>query len=148
MKVLHLICNSHIDPVWQWDWNEGIAATLATFYQAAKFCDEYDYIFIDCPPLEIVADATICARLATMTLFVIRAEALQRTALPDVQKYYDEKRLPKMTVLLNGTTDAFSRYGNHRYGARYGYAYGSGSQYSSYGYGEDDDEKETSKKKK
>ena len=109
---------------------------------------EYDYIFIDCPPLEIVADATICARLATMTLFVIRAEALQRTALPDVQKYYDEKRLPKMTVLLNGTTDAFSRYGNHRYGARYGYAYGSGGQYSSYGYGEDDDEKETSKKKK
>ena len=114
----------------------------------AQVADRYDFIFIDCPPLEIVADATICARLATMTLFVIRAEALQRTALPDVQKYYDEKRLPKMTVLLNGTTDAFSRYGNHRYGARYGYAYGSGGQYSSYGYGEDDDEKETSKKKK
>ena len=109
---------------------------------------EYDYIFIDCPPVEIVADASICARLATMSLFVIRAEALQRTALPDVQKYYDEKRLPKMTILLNGTTDAFSRYGTHKYGARYGYAYGYGGHYSSYGYGEDDDEKETSKKKK
>lgn len=45
MKKLHLICNSHLDPVWQWDWNEGIGATIATFYQAAKFCDEYDYIF-------------------------------------------------------------------------------------------------------
>ncbi len=45
MKKLHLICNSHLDPVWQWDWNEGVAATIATFYQAAKFCDEYDYIF-------------------------------------------------------------------------------------------------------
>ena len=50
MKKLHLVCNSHIDPVWQWDWNEGLSATISTFYQAAKFCDEYDYIFIDCPP--------------------------------------------------------------------------------------------------
>jgi len=45
MKKLHLICNSHIDPVWQWDWNEGLSATISTFWQAAKFCDEYDYIF-------------------------------------------------------------------------------------------------------
>ena len=107
---------------------------------------DYDYIFVDCPPLEIVADATIISRLADMTIFVIRAEALQRTALPDVQKYYDEKRLAKMTILLNGTTDAFSRYGYHRYGSRYGYSYGYGSHYSSYGY-DSDEEKEEDKKK-
>lgn len=95
---------------------------------------EYDYIFLDCPPLEIVADASIIARLADMSIFVVRAEGLQRTALPDVQKLYDEKRLPKMTILLNGTTDAFSRYGYHRYGSRYGYSYGYGRSYS-YGYG-------------
>jgi len=95
---------------------------------------EYDYIFIDCPPLEIVADATIASRLADMTIFVVRAEALQLTALPDVQKYYDENRLPKMTILLNAPTDAFSRYGYHRYGSRYGYSYGYGRDYS-YGYG-------------
>ena len=108
---------------------------------------EYDYIFLDCPPLEIVADATIVARLATMTLFVIRAEALQRSALPDVQKYYDEKRLPKMSILLNGTTDAFSRYGSHRYGSRYGYAYGYGD-YSTGGYDKEDVEDDVPKKKK
>lgn len=106
---------------------------------------EYDYIFLDCPPLEIVADATIASRLATMTLFIIRAEALQRTALADVQRYYDDKRLPKMTVLLNGTTDAFSHYGTHKYGSRYGYAYGYGS-YSSYGYDEEVGEDEKKKK--
>lgn len=44
-KKLHLICNSHIDPAWQWDWNEGLSQSISTFYQAAKFCDEYDYIF-------------------------------------------------------------------------------------------------------
>ena len=109
---------------------------------------DYDYIFVDCPPLEIVADATIISRLADMTIFVIRAEALQRTALPDVQKYYDEKRLAKMTILLNGTTDAFSRYGYHRYGSRYGYSYGYGSHYSSYGYDSDEEKEEGKEDKK
>lgn len=45
MKKLHLICNSHIDPVWMWDWEEGLGTAISTFYQAAEFCEEYDYIF-------------------------------------------------------------------------------------------------------
>ena len=45
MKELHLICNAHLDPVWQWDWNEGATAALATFYSAVELADDYDYIF-------------------------------------------------------------------------------------------------------
>lgn len=45
LKELHLICNAHIDPVWQWDWEEGLGVTVSTFKQAADFCDEYDYVF-------------------------------------------------------------------------------------------------------
>ena len=45
MKKLHLICNAHLDPVWQWDWEEGIGAAISTFWQAAEFCKEYDYVF-------------------------------------------------------------------------------------------------------
>ncbi|MBQ9780103.1 MAG: hypothetical protein IJW00_04070 [Clostridia bacterium] len=45
MKELHLICNAHLDPVWQWDWNEGATAALATFYAACEIADEYEYIF-------------------------------------------------------------------------------------------------------
>ena len=44
-KRMHLVCNAHIDPIWQWDWPEGVSATLSTFYTAAKLCDEFDYIF-------------------------------------------------------------------------------------------------------
>lgn len=97
---------------------------------------EYDYIFLDCPPVEVVADASIVSRYADMTLFIIRAEILERAALPELQRYYDEQRLPKMATILNGTTDAFSRYGYHRYGSRYGYSYGYGHHYS--GYAEED----------
>ena len=112
---------------------------------------EYDYIFLDCPPIEIVADATIISPLADMSIFVVRAELLEREALPELEKYYSEERLKKMSLILNGTTDAFSRYGYHRYGSRYGYGYGHRYGYSyrygyRYGYGDhydDDSDSET-----
>lgn len=46
MKKCHLICNAHLDPVWLWEIEEGIAETLSTFRVAADFCEEYDgFIF-------------------------------------------------------------------------------------------------------
>jgi len=45
MKEVHLICNAHLDPIWQWDWEEGAAAALSTFRAAADLADEFDYIF-------------------------------------------------------------------------------------------------------
>lgn len=45
MKTLHLVCNAHIDPIWQWDWQEGASAALSTFQSAVDLADKYDYIF-------------------------------------------------------------------------------------------------------
>jgi len=46
MKKLHLVCNAHLDPVWLWEIEEGIAETLSTFRVAADFCENYDgFIF-------------------------------------------------------------------------------------------------------
>lgn len=46
VKKLHLISNAHLDPVWQWEWEEGAAAAVSTFRAAADFCAEFDgYIF-------------------------------------------------------------------------------------------------------
>ena len=42
MIDLHMICNAHLDPVWQWEWEEGAAETLSTFRVAADFCEQYD----------------------------------------------------------------------------------------------------------
>ena len=87
---------------------------------------EYDLIFIDCPPVEIVADASVIAKFADMTVFVIRAGLMEREMLPVVEGYYNDKKFQNMSMLLNGTTAAGSRYGYHRYGYHYGYAYGYG----------------------
>lgn len=46
VKRLHLLCNAHLDPVWQWEWEEGAAEALATFRTAARLCREFDgFIF-------------------------------------------------------------------------------------------------------
>ncbi|MDR6550411.1 glycoside hydrolase family 38 C-terminal domain-containing protein [Paenibacillus qinlingensis] len=46
MRKFHLLSNAHLDPVWQWEWEEGAAAAVSTFRAAAAFCDEYEgYIF-------------------------------------------------------------------------------------------------------
>ena len=88
---------------------------------------EYDYVFIDCPPIDIVADTQIIEKLADRTLFVVRAGLLERDMLPELQRMYDEKRFKNMAVVLNGTEGRSGRYG-YRYGYKYGYQYGYGSK--------------------
>ena len=83
----------------------------------------YDYIFIDCPPVDIVADTQIIEKLTDRTIFVVRAGLLERDMLPELQRMYDEKRFKNMALLLNGTEG-----GSNRYGYRYGYKYGYGSR--------------------
>ena len=39
--VIHLICNAHLDPVWQWRWDEGAAEAITTFGIAARLLREY-----------------------------------------------------------------------------------------------------------
>ncbi len=41
-----LICNAHLDPVWLWTWEEGLAEAISTYRVAADFCDQYrDFVF-------------------------------------------------------------------------------------------------------
>lgn len=45
MKRIHLICCSHLDPIWQWELNEGLSAAISTFQSAANLAEDFDYIF-------------------------------------------------------------------------------------------------------
>ncbi len=96
-----------------------------------KLREQYDYVFVDCPPVEIVTDADIIKQWTDMTLFVIRANLLEKAILPDIERYYQEKRFNQLAIVLNGT-EAIGRYG-YKYGYyrnHYGY-YGSYEAYYS-----------------
>lgn len=95
---------------------------------------EYDYIILDCPPIEIVADTNIVKKYADVSLFVVRAGLMDRRCLKDVDELYSTQSYKHMALLLNGTTYVSSRYGSYRYGYGYGYSYGYAY---GYGYGED-----------
>lgn len=91
---------------------------------------EYDYIFLDCPPIDIVAESGEIARYADMAIFVVRAGMFEKAMLPDIDELYNKKVFNNMVVMLNAVTEHGHGYGKYGYG-RYGkYGYGYHSYYS------------------
>ena len=84
---------------------------------------EYKYIFIDCPPIDIVADTHIIGKFATESIFLIRCGLLERSMLGEVEKLYTEKKLNNLSVVLNGIDIKAGKYG-------YKYGYNNGSNYT------------------
>ena len=39
--TIHLICNAHLDPVWQWRWEEGCSEAFSTFGNAVQLLREH-----------------------------------------------------------------------------------------------------------
>lgn len=93
-----------------------------------KLREEYDYVIVDGPPAEVVADAKIINQWVDITLFVIRAGLLERNMLGEVQRFYNENRYKNMAIILNGTLDPTASRLNRA--NRFGYGYG----YYGYGY--------------
>lgn len=84
---------------------------------------EYDVILIDCPPAELVADTSIISKVADSTLFVIRANFVDKEVIPAIGAYYKEKKFKNMSIVLNGISKTNSYSGYDRYGYNYGYHY-------------------------
>ena len=91
---------------------------------------EYDYLILDCAPVDIVADTQIIAPVADRTVFVIRAGLFEKELLKELNEMYDSGKYNNMSVILNGTESAGTYYGN-RYSYRFsygnGYHYGKGA---------------------
>ena len=79
---------------------------------------EYDHIFLDCPPADVVADATIITPLCDTTIFVVRAGLLDRRMIPELDRIYMTHRFNSLLVVLNGTTlhdTPYRRYAFNNY---------------------------------
>ncbi|WP_400078942.1 GumC family protein [Winogradskyella sp. R77965] len=82
------------------------------------FEDKFDYIVVDTSAVGLVSDTLLVSKYADMFIYVISANNVDRRRLVAVaQPLYKENRLPKMTMLLNGTDFSKKGYG-------YGYGYG------------------------
>lgn len=78
----------------------------------------YDYIILDCPPIDIVVDTQILEKYVDQTIFVVRAGLLEKAAVAEIDEMYRNRRFRRMAILLNGTEGANSRaatYGSSYY---------------------------------
>ncbi len=84
---------------------------------------EYDYVLVDCPPIEIVTDAKIINASVDRTLFVLRAGLLDKSMLPELENLYETGAYRNICCVLNGVATGGSYYGHYGYGYGYGYGY-------------------------
>ena len=80
----------------------------------------YDFIIIDCPIIEAVADTSIIQHLADRTLYIARAGLSLRKHIGMLENYVQTGKYKNMSIILNGL-DPNRRYGKKSY---YYYYYG------------------------
>lgn len=90
---------------------------IGTLIEQAR--DDYEYILIDCPPVNMVADSQIINRYADATLFVIRAGVFDKSSLAEIEKLRETDKLKNITILINGIENSEAEYYSN------GYYYGS-----------------------
>lgn len=91
----------------------------------------FDVVLMDTAPVGLVSDAVNLGRFADCTLYIIRHGYTFRKQILAIEELYVEKKLPKITLLLNDVKSDGGYYGNYRGGYGYygGYGYGAGSGY-------------------
>lgn len=99
-------------------------------YLVAEARRRFDLILIDCPPINMMADAQIIEKESDMTIFIVRAGLFDKSLLPELKLLYQENKLKNMCLVLNGVKTS---------NGKYGYGYGYGYHYQSY-YGSDAEE--------
>ena len=85
---------------------------------------EYDYIFLDCPPIDIVADANIITQYADMTVFVLRSGRLAKQILANIDELYKSGKFNHMALMPNFVDMHYKKYNYGKNGYGYGYGYG------------------------
>jgi tyrosine-protein kinase Etk/Wzc len=83
-----------------------------------QFKKEYDYIIVDMAPVSLVSDTLMLSKYADASVYVVRANYLDKRMLHIPKTLYKENKLNNMAVLLNDTKL------NKNYGYGYGYGYG------------------------
>jgi len=64
-----------------------------------KLRNKYDYVFLDCTPLDIVTDATIVSKLADLSVFIVREDFTDRRKLRELEGLYKQGQLDKKNAL-------------------------------------------------
>jgi tyrosine-protein kinase Etk/Wzc len=84
--------------------------------------ENFDFVILDSPPVGLVADSLSLAKLSDISLFIIRPNHSLRSALQLINDLDRAKKLPRLSLVINGiqAEKGYGGYGN--YGSK-GYGY-------------------------
>jgi len=102
----------------------------------------YDYIFLDTPPISLITDGIYLMGKVDVKLFVLNSKSTTSTSIDFIEHLIEENQIENCALVLNEEKLSrmnyyYSRYGYGGYGYG-GYGYGYGYGYRTYG---DDAEK-------
>jgi len=69
----------------------------------ARLKRNYDYVFLDCTPLEVVTDANIVGKHADLAVFIVRESYTNRRKLRVLEKINQKGQFRKMAMILNAS---------------------------------------------
>ena len=104
-----------------------------------RFKEEYDFIIIDSPPVNVVTDASIVSQMAAGIVVVVRANETHFDDFAKTAENIEITRTRIAGVVINGVEEFAGKYGKGKYGyKKYGYKY-------SYGYYAENKENDSDK---
>jgi len=83
----------------------------------AELRETYDYIILDTPPFEYVADALSLAKYADITLFVVKSEFSETKNIKEMEKLLKRVDMPNAGIVLNSVKS------KHYMGKKFDYKY-------------------------
>lgn len=99
--------------------------------------ENYDYIILDTPPVNMVTDACVLVPESSGVLFVVRSGISERGATIHAVEQLEYSKAKILGFVLNEVKPENDYYGYRKYGQyrRYGYSRGYGYSRHGYGYG-------------
>ena len=119
--------------------NPGEIVTRPSLYSVIdQLKEHYDYILIDTAPVGLVTDTLQVGKVSDATVFMCRADYTPKSAFGLINQLNAEKKLPNMSIVLNGIDMSKKKYGYYygvgKYGKyRYYGSYGKNGSYGKYG---------------
>jgi len=93
----------------------------------AEVQKRFDVVIMDTAPVGLVSDAVNLGRFADCTLYIVRQAYTFRRQMNAIDELYTQKKMPKISLLLNDVKVEGAYYGG----------YSGGGYYGGYGYGTD-----------
>lgn len=88
--------------------------------------EDYDYIIVDTAPTLLVADTTLIAKYADITLYLIKANHTEKEVLHYINTLNQQHKIKNVSIVFNniGENEGYGKGYAYSYKYNYGYSYG------------------------